>query len=70
MTNSAWYLWPFVAIWRLLAAILSLTGRVVGLVLGLALLFSGLVVTLTVLGAVVGVPLMIVGLLLIVRGLF
>jgi hypothetical protein len=63
-------LWPFYAIWRLVAFVLELTGRVLGVVLGLVLLIVGIVVSLTVIGAVVGVPLMILGMLLILRGLF
>jgi hypothetical protein len=63
-------LWPFYAIWRLVAFILEITGRIVGVVLGLVLLILGLTVSLTVIGAVVGVPLMILGMLLILRGLF
>jgi hypothetical protein len=66
----AWYLWPFVALWRLLGLILELTGRVLGIVLGLVLVIAGVVVSLTVVGAVVGVPLIGLGLLLMVRGLF
>jgi hypothetical protein len=66
----AWYLWPFHALWRLLGSILELTGRVVGVVLGLVLLILGIVISLTVVGAVVGAPLAILGLLLVVRGLF
>jgi hypothetical protein len=63
-------LWPFYAIWRLVALILEFTGRLLGVVLGLVLLIVGLLVSLTVIGAVVGVPLMILGMLLILRGLF
>lgn len=63
-------LWPFYAIWRLVAFILEVTGRLVGVVLGLVLLIVGLLVSLTVIGAVVGVPLIILGMLLILRGLF
>jgi hypothetical protein len=63
-------LWPFYAIWRLVALILELTGRLIGVVLGLVLLIVGLLVSLTVIGAVVGVPLIILGMLLILRGLF
>jgi len=66
----AWYLWPFLALWRLLAFILELTGRVVGIVLGLVLVIVGIIVSLTVVGAVVGIPLAIFGLMLMVRGLF
>lgn len=63
-------LWPFYAIWRLVALILEITGRIIGVVLGSALLILGLVVSLTVVGAVVGVPLLILGMLLILRGFF
>ena len=63
-------LWPFYAIWRLVAFILEITGRLIGVVLGLVLLILGLLVSLTVVGAVVGLPLMILGMLLILRGLF
>jgi hypothetical protein len=67
---TPWIFWPFVALWRVLTGILALTGRLVGIVLGLALLIIGLVISLTVIGAIIGIPLMIFGLLLIVRGLF
>jgi hypothetical protein len=63
-------LWPFYAIWRLVALILEITGRLIGVVLGLVLLILGLLVSLTVVGAVVGIPLMILGMLLILRALF
>jgi hypothetical protein len=63
-------LWPFYAIWRLVAFILEITGRIIGVVLGLLFLILGLLVSLTVIGAVVGVPLIILGMLLILRGLF
>ena len=65
-----WLLWPFYAIWRLVAFILEVTGRIIGVILGLVLLILGLLVSLTVIGAVVGVPLIILGMLLILRGLF
>jgi hypothetical protein len=71
MTHSVpWIFWPFVALWRLLTAILALTGRLIGVVLGLVLLIVGLLLTITVVGAVVGIPLLLFGLLLIIRGLF
>jgi len=63
-------LWPFWAIWRLLALILGLTGRLVAAILGLVLMIVGLVLTLTVVGSIVGIPLMIFGFLLILRGFF
>jgi len=68
--NIPWIFWPFVALWRLIAAILNLTGRLIGAVLGLVLVIVGFVLSLTVIGAVIGIPLMILGLLLMVRSLF
>ncbi len=63
-------LWPFVAVWRLVVLIIELTGRLIGVVLGLALLIAGVALSLTVVGAIVGVPLGLLGILLILRGLF
>jgi hypothetical protein len=68
--KTPWYLWPFVALWRLLGFILELTGRILGVVIGLVLVIVGIVVSLTVVGAVVGVPLIALGFLLMVRGIF
>lgn len=68
--NTPWILWPFVALWRLLAGILELTGRLVGIVLGLVLMIVGVLASLTVVGAVVGVPLAILGFLIVLRALF
>lgn len=65
-----WYLWPFAAIWKLLAVIVEMTGRLVALILGIALMIVGVLVSLTIVGTIVGVPLAIVGLLLFLRGLF
>jgi hypothetical protein len=74
MTNSRsrvpWLLWPFAAIWDLLAFILGLTGRLVAAVLGLALLIVGGVLTLLVITAWLGIPLAIFGFLLMVRSIF
>jgi hypothetical protein len=73
MNNSSstpWIFWPFVALWKLVAGILSLTGRLIGIVLGTALLIAGVVLSLTIIGAVIGIPLAALGFLLIVRGLF
>ena len=67
---TPWYLWPFVALWRLLATIVELTGRFVAMVLGIVLIVVGIIVSLTVIGAIVGIPLALIGLLLFLRGLF
>jgi hypothetical protein len=68
--RTPWILWPFVAIWRLVALIVEFTGRLVAVALGAALMIVGVVVSLTIIGAIVGVPLAILGFLLVLRGLF
>lgn len=65
-----WYLWPFAAIWKLLAVIVEMTGRFVAMVLGLVLALVGVLISLTVIGAIVGVPLAVIGLLLFFHGMF
>ncbi len=65
-----WFLWPFAALWRLLATIVGLTGRFVAMVLGLVLIVVGLVVSLTIVGAIIGIPLAIIGFMLVLRGIF
>jgi hypothetical protein len=57
-------------LWNLATFVLTSIGRVTALILGLALVLVGIVLTITVVGAVVGVPLIIIGLLLTARGLF
>lgn len=61
---------PFVWLWQLITFVLGLTGRLLAVILGLALLIVGLLFTLTIIGAIVGIPILIVGFALIVRGLF
>ena len=63
-------LWPFWAIWRLIATIVGLTGRLVAIILGLVFMLVGVIVSLTVIGAIIGIPLFLFGLLLVFRGLF
>ena len=74
MTNerheTPWFLWPFVAIWKLVAGIIEMTGRLVAAILGLVLMIVGVILTLTIIGAIVGIPLIIFGFLLIIRGFF
>ncbi|MHC4666212.1 MAG: hypothetical protein ACYS9T_09700 [Planctomycetota bacterium] len=66
----AWFLWPFAAVWKLLAFVLALTGRVLLAILGLGLMAVGVVLTITVAGAPVGVPIGVLGLLLMIRSIF
>jgi len=69
-SRTPWYLWPFAAVWSVLAFVLRATGRVVAGVLGLALLAVGVVLSMTVIGAIVGIPLAILGFLLLLRAIF
>jgi hypothetical protein len=68
--NVPFLLWPFYAIWRLIAFIIEITGRLIGAVLGLVLMIVGVILTITVIGAIVGVPLVVFGLMLTIRSLF
>lgn len=65
-----WYLLPFWLIWKLVAGIIEFTGRIIGVVLGLVFMITGIIVSLTVVGLIVGVPLIIFGLLLLIRSIF
>lgn len=65
-----WILWPIIAIWKLLAVIVEMTGRLVAMILGIVLIIVGVLVSLTLIGAIIGVPLAIIGLLLLLRGIF
>lgn len=68
--TSPWFLWPFVAVWNLLALVLNITGRVLAGILGVGLMIVGVALTMTVAGAPVGIPFAILGLLLIIRSIF
>ena len=65
-----WILWPIIALWKLLAGLITVTGRLVAVILGAILMLAGGIVSLTVVGAVIGIPLAVLGLLIILRGLF
>ncbi len=71
VTNNKepWFLWPFIAIWNLLALVLNITGRVLAGVLGVVLMIVGIALTMMVAGAPVGIPFAVVGLLLIIRSI-
>jgi hypothetical protein len=63
-------LWPFVALWHLVALVLELTGRFIAILLGVVLMILGVLACLTVIGAIVGIPLILFGVLLVIRGFF
>ena len=68
--TAPWFLWPFAVVWDLLAFVLQLTGRLLGIVLALVLMAAGVAATMTVIGAIVGIPLFSLGVLLLIRSMF
>jgi hypothetical protein len=68
--HTHWALWPFRALWTLIATIVELTGRLVAMILGFVFILVGLLVSLTIVGAIIGIPLAIVGFMLVLRGVF
>ena len=68
--TTPWILWPFAAIWNLLALVLNITGRVLAAILGVGLMIVGIALTMTVAAAPVGIPFAILGFLLIIRSIF
>jgi hypothetical protein len=68
--NVPWFLWPFAALWDLLALLLNITGRILAGLMGVVLMILGIAITLTIVGAPIGIPFAIVGLLLIIRSIF
>ncbi len=63
-------LWPFYAIWRLLTFIISVIGRLLCALLGIALMVAGVAITMSVVGAPLGIPLTSLGFLLLIRAVF
>ena len=70
LKNTPWFLWPFAALWNLVAWIVNLTGRLIAVILGLVFLVVGAILTITVIGAILGIPMIVFGLLLVIRGLW
>ena len=63
-------LWPFYAIWRLLTFVLNVAGRLICSVLGIGMMITGVLITMSVVGAPLGIPLASLGFLLLIRALF
>jgi hypothetical protein len=70
LKKTPWYLWPFAAIWNLVAYIVMLTGRLLAVILGFVFIILGVLLTVTVIGAIIGIPLGVIGVLMIIRGLW
>ena len=62
--------WPFVLLWKLLAGIIRITGRLVAVLVGFAFLTAGVILCFTIIGMIVGIPFLLFGALLMIRGLF
>jgi len=65
-----WFLWPLRAIWKLLTLVLGLTGRLIGVILGLVMVITGIVACLSIIGVAIGIPLIVLGFLLMLRSIF
>lgn len=65
-----WILLPFYAAWKLVTIILEILGRVLCALFGIALMATGVAISLSVIAAPLGVPLAAFGFLLTVRALF
>lgn len=63
-------LWPVVWAWRFVTMIANLTGILLAILLGIALMAVGWVLISSIIGAFIGIPLFIFGLLLLIRGLY
>ncbi len=63
-------LWPFYLVWRMVSFLLEAVGRVACVVLGFALLATGIAVSLTFVGVPIGIPLAAIGTLLLLRAFF
>jgi hypothetical protein len=68
--TTPWFIWPFAAMWDLLALVLNITGRVLAAILGLVLMIVGIALITTVAVVPVGIPLAALGLLLLIRSIF
>ena len=60
---------PFRAAWWIISFAFSVTGRLIGVILGGLLMVVGLGLSATFILAIIGIPLVIIGLLLIIRSL-
>jgi hypothetical protein len=56
-----WFLLPFWWLWKLVEAIMLITGRLLAVILGLVLMLVGVILSLTIIGAILGVPLLLSG---------
>jgi hypothetical protein len=65
-----WILWPIAATWDLVAFMLRLTGRFIGVVIALVLMLLSVLLGLTIVGLPVAIPLFILAVMLLFRSIF
>ncbi len=65
-----WFVWPFVALLRLVFGLVGLVLRFVAITVGAVFIAVGALISLTIVGAIVGIPLALFGLMLVVKGIF
>jgi hypothetical protein len=63
-------LWPFKLLMDLIEGVIKLTGRLVAVIIGFAILIVGIVLTVLVITAPLGIAMIVFGFLLLVRGIF
>ena len=51
---TPWFLWPFVAVWDLLALVINIIGRILAALLGLVLMIVGIALIITIAGIPIG----------------
>ncbi len=64
-----WLIPPLLLFWKLIGAVVALTGRKLAMVIGVVLVVLGFAFSLTIIGAVIGIPMMLIGVILLVRAL-
>ncbi len=65
-----WFIWPFAAVVRLLALIVTLVGRLTAAFIGLVLIVIGSVFVVSFVLMPLGIALFAVGFLLLIRSMF
>ena len=60
---------PFFMLWWLVSFAFSVTGRLIGVIIGGLLMALGLALSATFILAIIGIPLVIIGFLLIIKSL-
>ncbi|MCI0435960.1 MAG: hypothetical protein L0271_20325 [Gemmatimonadetes bacterium] len=68
--SAPWIFWPIAAVWDLIAFVIRLTGRAIGIVISLVLMVLSVILGLTIVGLPLAIPVFLLGFLLLLRSLF